>query len=330
MVLTDMVGLTDGAMLPFCPSDLDPTRVPGGAIYTWASAAAGQRFVVQWDQLAIWGAPAGAEPATFQCMLMADGSIKLQYQRVPVNFATAGPLMAQGSSLPAIGLENIDGREGEQISFGDEAFMQGLAGGAAILIPASCQVGLGAGNCNHQEWSLTVFRSLSFDEAVSDPTCTYWEENLEPELHGVGFLATCPRGDDGRFTGCWCPRGLDSYRTPADDEPYCPSTQDGVCDEIPTGGNMARCPIDTDDVDCDGAELSCAAVDGFSTILRKEIVLPRDLSGQYTFRAEFNDEASVSVIVDDELELVLLPTVDRPASTFVRRLSAGSALLHLA
>eukprot|EP01052_Picozoa_sp_SAG31_P003442 SAG31_NODE_133_length_23315_cov_4.858847_4_plen_116_part_00 len=87
---------------------------------------------------------------------------------------------------------------------------------------------------------------------------------------------------------------------------------------------MPLCPRGTDTVDCtpDG-ELSCVEVDGFSTILRKQIRLPRDRSGTYTFRAEFNDEASATVIVDDEVELSLQPTIDRPVATFDRVLAAG-------
>ena len=177
---------------------------------------------------------------------------------------------------------------------------------------------------------VTVFRTLAFDERVSDPTCNFYDDNLPPTLQGRGFLATCPRGPDGRFAGCWCPRGLDSYRAARDDEPSCAFTQDNKCDEVSAGGNMALCPLGTDTVDCspDG-ELSCAAVDGFSTILRKEVEVTRDLSGVYAFRAEFNDEASVSVIVDDEVELVLLPTVDRPAASFERRFAAGRHYIRI-
>eukprot|EP01052_Picozoa_sp_SAG31_P003443 SAG31_NODE_133_length_23315_cov_4.858847_5_plen_243_part_00 len=155
-------------------TDLDPglsTGVPSH-IYTFGNSSA---FIIQWDQIPVWGAPPGSIPATFQCILKGDGRIILQYKTLPTSFSTAGPLIASGQSLPAIGLESIDGREGEQISFGDEEFVANLVE-SAILIPVSCEIDTPGVFCNYEAWSITVFRALNFDQRVSDPTCTFFEQ----------------------------------------------------------------------------------------------------------------------------------------------------------
>merc|ERR1740117_2446916 len=89
----------------------------------------GEAFTIEWNNMATFGAPAGAATSTFEVTLFSSGEIKMQYMAVPWNTYSngfSGQWMANSGSAgntnaqdkydkPTIGIENGAGKGGIQI-----------------------------------------------------------------------------------------------------------------------------------------------------------------------------------------------------------------------
>ena len=104
----------------------------------------------------------GAVPtATFELLLYPSGEIRMQYQETPRSHRRGDDVRAS----VAVGVENVDGSEGEQISWHDDEFP---APRTAITIPSECEVNRGAGECEEGHWRVRVFHDLHFQQQVHD------------------------------------------------------------------------------------------------------------------------------------------------------------------
>lgn len=108
-------------------SDWNPPGDPSSAIYTYAEHSL---FVIQWDSFPTWGHE--DETATFQVVLVDDGTIKFMYQDIVEHDYI--PRYARAS----IGIENTDGSAGVRVAFDDQEFPSARSG---VSIPPSCAVG---------------------------------------------------------------------------------------------------------------------------------------------------------------------------------------------
>jgi hypothetical protein len=105
-------------------SDLNPEQ--SGAIYTHSED---DYFVAEWSDIPHYGS---SDTAHFEAVLHANGSIVFQYLDVASN--------PNYWALPSIGIEDIDGTNGLQISYNDPSFPPFRS---AVLIPKSVACGYG-------------------------------------------------------------------------------------------------------------------------------------------------------------------------------------------
>lgn len=271
-------------------TDLDPSEQ--GSIYTWADT---NRWIVEWHQIPLWGQPdsgPASVAATFEAILYPSGEIRMQYQSTPRSTREGDDVR----SSPAVGIENVDGSEGEQIAWNDATFP---VANTAITIPSECEIGGGTGECAENQWQVRVYHDLHFQMQV--------QEKCEHHRHD-GQLQTC----DGTLaeleassSGCWCPAGLARYageaysNTTGTDGDGCLYANDNECD-VPE-----YCSEGTDINDCASTNTGCAGdSDGFSAILSRTVQIGGTEHGNYVFGALFGARSVSTVIIDDDVAFV--------------------------
>jgi hypothetical protein len=250
-------------------TDLDPSQ--GGTIHTYTPSDQSY-WVVEWDSIPLvgWqravatGIPFANLTATFQAKLFPDGRFELKYQHAPRLPS------AMTRSSPVVGMENVDGRRGEQISWRQPTFP---VGPSRIIVPADCEVN-GHGEhaaCHDHIWSVSVYHDLHFQSRVS-ATCKQYRTD--------GYLQTCGTPSVrlpimGPSHGCceWL-HGLDRY------------------------GNVSARPPPPDAVACAGNS------DGFSAIFSTGVTVGVTAHGDYLFTALFDFDATATVIIDDDVAFV--------------------------
>jgi hypothetical protein len=241
--------------------------------------------------------------ATFQAMLYASGEIRLQYLSTPRSSREGDDVR----SSPAVGIENVDGSEGEQIAWNQARFPTTRT---AITIPSECEVGSRVGECGsgprlpgeccEGEWKVRVFHDLHFQMAVQ----TKCEQHTND-----GHLQTCPGSLaelQASASGCWCPAGLARYVTETyqssdngqNQEDPCLYANDNQCD-VP-----AFCPEGSDIHDCNSNVGCTGDSDGFSAIFSSTIQIDADAHGNYVFGALFGARSAATVIIDDDVAFV--------------------------
>ena len=283
-------------------TDLDPSQ--RGSIYTLADVA-NDRWIVEWHEIPLWGQADGVDSptATFQAMLYASGEIRLQYLSTPRSSREGDDVR----SSPAVGIENVDGSEGEQIAWNQARFPTART---AITIPSECEVGSRVGECGsgprlpgeccEGEWKVRVFHDLHFQMAVQ----TKCEQHTND-----GHLQTCPGSLaelQASASGCWCPAGLARYATETyqssdngqNQEDPCLYANDNQCD-VP-----AFCPEGSDIHDCNSNVGCTGDSDGFSAIFSSTIQIDADAHGNYVFGALFGARSAATVIIDDDVAFV--------------------------
>ena len=275
-------------------TDLDPSEQ--GSIYTWADSE-NSRWIVEWHDIPLWGQPDGLDSptATFQAMLYSSGEIRLQYLSTPRSSREGDDVR----SSPAVGIENVDGSEGEQIAWNQATFPGPRT---AITIPSECEIGsrpvecAGShqpGECCEGEWKVRVFHDLHFQMPV--------QAKCEQHTYD-GHLQTCEGTLDeleASASGCWCPAGLARYAT----EYYqgsdtCLYANDNECD-VPD-----YCAEGTDVNDCNSNAGCAGDSDGFSAIFSSTIQVEGGAHGNYVFGALFGARSAATVIIDDDVAFV--------------------------